>query len=189
MEDLWSHQTLFGMLGFCSSFLSQPKPTRAPRRLIVLSCRRWKHTTILIMVIIDFIAIMSILDIIVFKCDRPSLDPVLFPPDIFRQLYDINVSLLLLRLLSLLILFELFRMARICWFLDFVRARLQETGSVRHTYSEYPGKTASCTRRRHGDNSTPPAQPLSWRAWRLQAGCWRWMPDVVCQLVGIWMVP
>ena len=114
---------------------------------------------------------------------------ILFPPDIFRQLYDINVSLLLFNLLSLLILFELFRMARICWFSDFVRARLQETGSVRHTYSEYPGKTASCTRRRHGDNSTTPEQPLSWRARRPQAGCWRWMPDVVCQLVGIGMVP
>ena len=115
----------------------------------------------------------------------------LFPPDIFRQLYDINVSLLSLRSLSLLILFEWFRMARICWFSDFVRARLQETGSVRHTYSEYPGKTASCTRRRHWDNSTPPAQPLSWRARRPQAGCWpgQWMPDVVCQLVGIEMVP
>jgi hypothetical protein len=164
------------------------------------------------MVIIDFIAIMSILDIFVFKCDRSSLDPVLFPPDIFSlifsnadfsghsyapgknhvvllQLYDINVSLLLLLLLSLLILFELFRMARICWFSDFVRARLQETGSVRHTDSEYPGKTASCTRRRHGDNSTPPAQPLSWRTRRQQAGCWRWMPEVVCHLMGIGMVP
>jgi hypothetical protein len=72
---------------FCSSFLSQPKPTRAPRRLIVLSCRRWKHTTIVRMVMIDFIAIMSILDIIVFKCDRSSLDPVLFPPDIFRLIF------------------------------------------------------------------------------------------------------
>ncbi len=108
---------------------------------------------------------------------------------VLLQLYDINVSLLSLRLLSLLILFKLFRIARICWFSDFVRARLQETGYVRHTYSEYPGKTASCTRRRHGVNSTPPAQPLSWRARRPQAGCWRWMPDVVCQLVGIGMVP
>ncbi len=34
MEDLWSSQTLFGMLWFCSSFLSQPKLTQAPRCLI-----------------------------------------------------------------------------------------------------------------------------------------------------------
>ncbi len=71
---------------YCTPWYSQPKPTRAPRRLIVPSCRRWKHTTILRMVIIDFIAIMSILDIIVFKCDRSSLEPVLFPPDIFFYL-------------------------------------------------------------------------------------------------------
>ncbi len=30
----------------------------------------------------------------------------------------------------------------------------------------------------------PPRQLVSRRTWRLQAGCWRWMQDVVCQLVG-----
>ncbi len=64
-----------------------------------------------------------------------------------------------------------------------------ETGSARHTNSEYPWKTACSTSRRYGDNSIPPAQPLSLGAMRQQAGFWRWMPDVVCQLVGIGMVP
>ncbi len=95
----------------------------------------------------------------------------------------------LLSLLSSLILFELFRMARIGWFSDFVQAGLQETESVRHTDTEYPEETASCTRLRHGADSTLPAQLLSWRARRSQAGCRQWMPDVVCQLVGIGMVP
>jgi hypothetical protein len=69
MEDLWSHLTLFDVLGVCSYFLSKPKPTRAPRRLIVLSCRHLKHTTILTLEIIDFTAIICIMDIIGFKHD------------------------------------------------------------------------------------------------------------------------
>ncbi len=75
------------------------------------------------------------------------------------QLYVLILPLLILMLLILLSVFEWFRMAGIGWFSNFIRAWLQETGSVRHTYTEYPGETASCTRWRHGDNSTP-AQPL-----------------------------
>jgi hypothetical protein len=36
---------------------------------------------------------------------------------------------------------------------------------------------------------TPPAPPIFGRASRPQAGFWRWMPYVVCQFVGIGMVP
>ncbi len=72
MEDLWSHQTLFGMLGSCSSFHSQPKLTQALRHLIVPLCQLWKHMTILRMAIINVIAIICII---------ASLDPVLFTPD------------------------------------------------------------------------------------------------------------
>jgi len=39
-----------------------------------------------------------------------------------------------------------------------------------------------------GDTGTIPP-PLSGGAWRPQAGFWRWMPYVVCQFVGIGMVP
>jgi hypothetical protein len=50
-------------------FLSQPKTKLDPRCLIVLSCRRWKHMMILKKVVIDFIAIICIMDIIGFKRD------------------------------------------------------------------------------------------------------------------------
>ncbi len=93
--------------------------------------------------------------------------------------------MLLLLLLDLLVLF---RMVKISWLSTRIRARPQKPDSVRHTNTENPGKTVSCTRQRHRDNSTPPAQRLSWRARRPQAGCLQWMPHVVCQLVGIGMV-
>jgi hypothetical protein len=58
----------------CSYFLSQPRPTRAPKCLIVLSCWRWKHRTILRMVF-DFIAIICIMDIIGFKMWQVLIRP------------------------------------------------------------------------------------------------------------------
>jgi hypothetical protein len=42
----------------CSFSLPLHKPTLGPNRLTVLSCRRWKHMTILGMVIIDIIVII-----------------------------------------------------------------------------------------------------------------------------------
>ncbi len=54
---------------------------------------------------------------------------------VLLQLNELNISesFLFLSLLILLILFKIFRMARICWFSNFVRAGLQKTCSVRHT--------------------------------------------------------
>jgi hypothetical protein len=52
------------MLGFASCSQPPHKPTPGPRRLIVPSCRRWKHMTILRMVIIVIIALFAIISII-----------------------------------------------------------------------------------------------------------------------------
>jgi hypothetical protein len=57
----WSHEIQFGTHGFCSFSLPQHKPTLGPNRLTVLSCRHWKHITILRMVIIDIIDIIVII--------------------------------------------------------------------------------------------------------------------------------
>ncbi len=95
----------------------------------------------------------------------------------------------LLWLFRLLIVLHLSRLVGINWFASCLRAWPQKSDSVRSTDSEYPGKTAGCTSWWHGDNPTPPAPPLSGGAWRPQAGFWRRMPYVVCQFVGIWLVP
>ncbi len=57
----WSHEIQFGTHGFSSFSLSQHEPTLGPNRLTVLSCRRWKHMTILRMDIIDIIVIIVII--------------------------------------------------------------------------------------------------------------------------------
>jgi hypothetical protein len=66
MEDL------LGMLGVCSFFQPQHKPMQAPKRLIVPSCLRWKHMTILRMVIIDII--IAIIANFVLFLFRPNSD-------------------------------------------------------------------------------------------------------------------
>ena len=63
MEPLWSRQ-----IQFCSFSLPHHKPTPGRKRLTVHSCRRWKHMTILKMVInviIVIIVIIYIIDVIV----------------------------------------------------------------------------------------------------------------------------
>ena len=51
-------------------------------------------------------------------------------------------------------------------------------------------RQASCgSRRWHRNYPVPPAQHISWRSRRPTTGCWRWMQDVVRQLVGFGMVP
>ncbi len=57
----WSHEVQFGTHGFCSFSLPQHKPTLGSNRLTVLLCRRWKHFTILRMVIIDIIVIIVVI--------------------------------------------------------------------------------------------------------------------------------
>ncbi len=57
----WLRQIQFGTHRFCSFSLPPHKPTRGPNRLTVLSCRRWKHMTILRRVIIDIIVIVVII--------------------------------------------------------------------------------------------------------------------------------
>ncbi len=120
----WSHEIQFGTHGFCSFSLPQHKPTLGPNRLSVLSCQRWKHITILRMVIIDIIVIIVII-------------------------VKISVLLRLLRLLSLwrllwlfrlLTLLNLFRLVRINWFVSCIRAHPHKSDSVLNTDSEYPGK-------------------------------------------------
>ena len=79
-------------------------------------------------------------------------------------------------------------MVGVCWISGGVRAWLQETYPVCRSHSEYPGQTSRGACRWHWDYSAPHAQHLSGRSRRPQAGCRRWMPDVVRQLVGIGMV-
>ncbi len=64
----------------------------------------------------------------------------------------------------------------------------EETCSAGHSDTEYPGETASCTRRLHWDDSTLPEQLFSRSALQQQGGSLLWMPNVICQLVGIRMV-
>ncbi len=61
MVRSWSRQIQFGSRGFCSFSLPPHRPTPGPNRLTVLSCRRWKHMTILRMVISDIIVIIVII--------------------------------------------------------------------------------------------------------------------------------
>jgi hypothetical protein len=60
----WSRQIQCGTHGFCSFSLPPHKPTPDPNRLTVLSCRRWKHITILRMVFIDIMIIVVIVVIV-----------------------------------------------------------------------------------------------------------------------------
>ena len=95
---------------------------------------------------------------------------------------------MLLQLCSLLlVLFH--RMVGICWLSGGIRAWLQETYPVRHSHSEYPRQASCGSRRWHLHYPVPPAQHISWRSRRPATGCWRWMQDVVRQLVGFGMVP
>ena len=81
------------------------------------------------------------------------------------------------------------RMVGFRWISSGIRAWLQETCPVRHSHSKHPGQTSCGTCWRHWNYSPPHAQRLCERSWRPQAGCKRWMPDVVRQLVGTGMVP
>ena len=95
---------------------------------------------------------------------------------------------MLLQLCSLLLV--LFHwMVGICWLSGGIQAWLQETYPVRHSHSEYPRQASCGSRRWHRHYPVPPAQHISWRSRRPPTGCWRWMQDVVRQLVGFGMVP
>ena len=63
----WSRQIQFGTHGFCSFSLPPHKATQGSNCLTVLSCRRWKHMTILRMVIIDIIVIIVFIAFILFN--------------------------------------------------------------------------------------------------------------------------
>ena len=67
-------------------------------------------------------------------------------------------------------------------------AWLQETYPVRHSHSEYPRQTSCGSRWWHRHHPVPPAQHIFWRSRRPPDGCWRWMQDVVRQLVGFGLV-
>jgi hypothetical protein len=126
---------------------------------------------------------------------------------VLLQLYELNVSLLKQNwglmyftikvrerlLLSLLILFEFFRMARICWFSDSVRAGLQKTCSVRHTNTEYPGgkcqlcPSATVTRGRSTSFRARPATGSRVPAMDARCGLstrGHWDGPVICNEMG-----
>ncbi len=71
---------------------------------------------------------------------------------------------------------------------DCMQARPQDACYLYHLDSKHSGKIA-CPCKRHGDHSTPPLQRLSQHTWLQQPGIGRWIPDVVCQLAGMGMVP
>ena len=79
-------------------------------------------------------------------------------------------------------------MVGICWLSGGLWAWLQETYPVRHSHSEYPRQTSCSSRWRHRHHTVQPAQHILWRSRRPPDGCWRWMQDVVRQLVGFGMV-
>ena len=93
-------------------------------------------------------------------------------------------------LLHLCLLFYvlLYRMVGICRLSGSLWAWLQETCPVRHSHSEHPRQTSCSSRWRHRQNTVPPAQHILWRSLRPPDGCWRWMQDVVRQLVGFGLV-
>jgi hypothetical protein len=93
---------------------------------------------------------------------------------------------MLLQLCSLLHVL-LPRMVGICWLSRGLWAGLQETYPVRHSHSVYPRQTSCGSRWWHWHHPVPPAQHIFWRSRRPPAGCWRWMQDVVRQLVGFGM--
>ena len=99
-----------------------------------------------------------------------------------------NCFSLIIAIIAIILIIS-FRLAGICGLSSTIRARLQETCSLCHPHSKHSGKTCSCACWRHRNHSVPPAQRLSGRTRRPPAGCRRRMRDVVCQLVGIGMVP
>jgi len=75
------------------------------------------------------------------------------------------------------------------WNLSVPEYFTSSTSSLRHPHWEYPGETASSSCRWHRNHSTPPAQSF-WRSARRPQGGFRGrMQDVVCKLVGFWLVP
>jgi hypothetical protein len=84
-------------------------------------------------------------------------------------------------------------MAGVCWFPGPgpIRDRLQESNSLRHLPKRrnYPWKTAGGSCRWYLNHAAQPAQSLFKCARRPPGGFWGRMQDVVCQLVGIGMVP
>ncbi len=94
---------------------------------------------------------------------------------------------MLLQLCSLLHVL-IHRMVGICWLSGGLWAWLQETYPVRHSHSEYPRQASCGSRGWHWHHPIPPAQHIFWSSWRQPTGCWRWMQDVVRQLVGFGMV-
>jgi hypothetical protein len=99
---------------------------------------------------------------------------------------------LLFALMSLFGLFTIIclsRMVEFGWISDFIWARPQEAGYLRHPNPKYHWKTLPCTGRRYRDYPAPSVHSLPGRIWRPQAGFRRWFSDVVRQLVGYGMVP
>ena len=68
------------------------------------------------------------------------------------------------------------------WFMSLTTRNL--SCPVRHSHSEYPRQGSCGSHRCHRHYPVPPEQHISWRSRRPTTGCWRWMQDVVRQLVG-----
>jgi hypothetical protein len=75
-------------------------------------------------------------------------------------------------------------MAEVDWIPDFIRAWPQKASTLCCPCRSYPGKTSSCASWWNRNNSAPAAQLVSRSTWQQQAGCWQWMKDVFCQLMG-----
>ena len=172
MEPLLCRRTLSGMLGSysCSQHLLQL--TLDPSPSIVQLFRRWNPTTNLTMLIIS---IMTIICIIRHKTYYDDYS--------YYNCFSLIIAIIAI------ILIICFRLAGICGLSSTIRARLQETCSLCHPHSKHSGKTCGCACWRHRNHSVPPAKRLSGRTRRPPAGSRRRMRDVVCQLVGIGMVP
>ncbi len=77
-----------------------------------------------------------------------------------------------LRVLNLLFCFG--RMAEVDWIPDVIRPWPQNARTLCRPCRSYPWKTSSCASWWHRNDSAPPAQLVSMRTWRPQAGCKMW---------------
>ena len=126
MEPSLCRWTLSGMLGFYSCSQHLLRLTLDPSPSIVHLFRRWNPTMILTMVIISTMTIICIIR--------------------HKTYYDdysyYNCFSLIIAIIAI-ILIICFRLAGICGLSSTIRARLQETCSLRHPHSEHSGETCS----------------------------------------------
>ena len=160
---------------YCSC--SQPllRQTLGPSPSTVHLCQRWKHTTILKMVVIWFICIIRIIRIIRHTC--------------IKRIKCIKCIIRYIRIMYIILIIS-FRQDG--W--SRLDPRLYTSLTTENQSCMSSMLSISCEnfllcQWGHRHDSAPSAQSIFSRTWRPQAGCWRWMQDVVRQFVSNGVVP